>query len=162
MGNEVQVQKTAGGLTFKVPAHLLAKMVAKGGNISTGVIGNQLLIKDKVWAASVGGEVKPFTRPVIVQLPDGTYGPDPSGEREPVQILNVIVVDHGQRGSIYYAGDYADGAGRAPDCWSDDGRKPARLGGQPSVPLMRCVPEEPVQRVEANRQQPECHSVPAL
>ena len=127
MGNEVQVQKTAGGLTFKLPPHLAEKMKLlgiSGGNLGNGGVGvNQLLIESKKWTANVGGEKKTFTRPVIIQNDDGTYGPDPSGAREPVPTLNVIVMEPGLRGRIFYDGPYAENNRRGPDCWSEDGKK---------------------------------------
>ena len=128
MGNEVQVQKSAGGLTFKLPPHLAAKMKLlglSGSNLGGGGVGvNQLLIDNKNWTARVGGEKKTFMRPLIIQNEDGTYGPDPGGAEEPAPTLNVVVVEPGLRGRIFYDGPYADNNRRAPDCWSNDGKKP--------------------------------------
>ena len=125
MGNEVQVQKTAGGLTFKLPAHLAARMAAGDGNIANQSRTNQLLPGGKHWALSVNGETKKLTRPVIVQLADGSYAPDPSGEREPVPTVNVVVLDQGVRGRVYYQGEYDEANQGPPDCWSEDSKRPS-------------------------------------
>ena len=125
MGNEAAVQQSTKGLTlFPVPAHILARITARGsGNMVKQSTTNSLTFGGKEWVMTVNGTKKVLDRPVIVQI-GNEWKPDPSGAKEPLQQLNVVVVDQSKQGREFYEGEYNPANARAPDCWSADGRKP--------------------------------------
>jgi hypothetical protein len=124
MGNEVNVQQTAKGLSFAVPAHIAAMIKAKGAsNIPDRATTNQLTFAGKAWTMHVNGESKPVTRRLPL-LDDENQPTGEFGEPEPVPVLEVIIVGWNQiKERKLYEGVWT-GVSRQPDCWSNDGRKP--------------------------------------
>lgn len=123
MGNEVANQQGTTGLSFAVPAHVLAARAARGGgNIAPPVTTNSLTFAGKEWAITVNGERKVLDRPAIVQV-GSEWKPHPT-LREKLQIINVVVVDQSKRGRDFYAKEYDPANPTGPDCWSDDSNKP--------------------------------------
>lgn len=113
MSNEV-ANASAKGLTFQVPAHILARIKAAGlKNIADKSTVNQITFGDHAWVMHINGEKK------LVQKSNE------DGELENVQILRVIVLGATQnRGRSYYEGNYDRNNPRGPDCWSSDGKRP--------------------------------------
>src|SRR5271165_1343339 len=130
MGNEVQVQQSAKGLSFALPASLAARMAAAGGNIQAKATVNSLLWGGKEWAMVVNGDKKRLQR-----------RSEETGEMEPVQIVQVVVLDQSKRGRSYYEGDYDESNPRAPDCWSEDQRKPHASVEQPQCSTCELCPK---------------------
>lgn len=96
-----------------VPAYLQDD--AWGSNTTAPVTVPSLLYTGKVWTVSVNGEkTRLMTR-------------NQDGDEVPVAVMRVILLDFAaKRGRSYYEGAYDPNATAAPNCWSDDGEKPAQ------------------------------------
>ncbi len=95
-----------------------------GGNIADKPTTNSLTFAGKIWTMHHNGNSKVLKRKIAVLDDDG----NPTGEYdlENVQTVRLIVLDwNTQTEQAYYEKGYdATAGGRAPDCWSPDGKKP--------------------------------------
>ena len=106
MSNEVATQANT---QVALPQHLAALFAGKSNLVPTDTTPN-LSFKGKVFSVNLNGAHK--------QLLDGDGNPLPMVE---VIILNA----NPRRSRTYFGGKFVDGEGRAPDCSSYDGRRPA-------------------------------------
>lgn len=99
------------GAGSEVPAHL-QNLFGDDSNIAPRSTINQLSYRGKVWRRVVDGEETVMTR-----MEDG--------EKVPMSIVSVIVLDHNKnRSRSYYEGAYEEGKNQAPTCYSSDGKTP--------------------------------------
>lgn len=108
MPNDI-IPFAAGG---EVPAHL-QNLFGDDSNIAPRSTINQLSYRGKVWRRVVDGEETTMTKI------------DSDGEKVPMQVVSVIVLDHNKgRSRSYYEGSYEEGKNQAPACYSADGKTP--------------------------------------
>lgn len=97
----------------QMPAHL-ATVFGDDENIVARSTINQLSYKGKTWRLVIDGEEK------LLNRKDAE-----TGDVVPVQIVNVVVLDHHRKRSrAYYEGSFEDGKNAAPTCASNDGVTP--------------------------------------
>jgi hypothetical protein len=123
MGTDVAHHKAAGGLSFKLPDYLAARVKDVPSNIPDKPTTNSLSFPGRgIWQMTVNGETKILQRKIAVLDDDG----NPTGEFdvENSQTVNVIVLDWNTHQERSYHERGFDGVARPPDCWSPDGRKP--------------------------------------
>lgn len=74
---------------------------------------NQLSLMGKVWRTIINGKETALTKV------------DNDGDKVPVQVIRLIVVQANKaRSRAYYGGDFDPKKPTAPDCWSSDGETP--------------------------------------
>ncbi len=106
MANEVTLFQ--GG---SMPAHV-AEAQANTNIVPRSTV-NALTFEGKVWTINLEGKKTKLTKT------------NADGEEENVQIFTGILLDYTKdRGREYYAGKYDPKKPAAPDCWSEDGKKP--------------------------------------
>lgn len=112
-----------------VPAHLLA-CFGNGENIGPRVTINQLSYRGKSFRRVVDGEEIVLTR----------NDPD-TGDKVPVQIVSIVVLDHNKgRSRAFYEGEYEEGKNTAPKCFSGDGVKPDASVAEPCAATCASCP----------------------
>lgn len=96
----------------QVPAHI-GSFFDESANIKERNTVPSLGYTGKVWAISVNGETTKLTKRTE------------DGDVEPVQIMQVVILDYNQkRGRTYYPGNYDPDKTSQPTCWSEDGITP--------------------------------------
>lgn len=96
-----------------VPAHVAGFFDEEGSNILDRAMVPSLSPQGKVWTISLDGN-----KTKLEKL-------DNDGEKVPVNIMKVVVLDFAKRrGRAYYEGAYDPDKESAPLCWSDDGITP--------------------------------------
>lgn len=102
-----------GAAKAELPAHLAA-VFGEDGNITPRITINQLSYRGKTFRRVVDGEEVAITK----------LDPD-TQDRVPVQVVNVVILDHNKsRSRAYYEGEYEEGKNASPKCFSGDGVKP--------------------------------------
>lgn len=97
-----------------LPAEFAAFAAELGDNTTgAGVTVPSLSPQGKVWTVSIDGQKTKLEKT------------DNDGERVPVSVMRVVILDaNKRRGRAYYEGAYDPAKESAPICWSDDGIAP--------------------------------------
>lgn len=119
------------GTIAEMPAHLVATFGGDGeANIGPRVTINQLSYRGKIFRRVVDGE-----EIAITKLDADTQ------ERVPMQIVNLVVLDHNKgRSRAFYEGEYEEGKNASPKCFSGDGIKPDAAVSEPCAATCATCP----------------------